>query len=102
MVELLRVVMRESFYNDFYYSLPIAGDPNDIGTMRKRCKGTHAANNLRAKTGQHDRVCANSGYVHTKSKEKIAFSMIANDYLGSYSNMLRLHEKVMIELAELQ
>ena len=101
LVELLVAVLREPFFDDFYRSLPIAGDTSDIGTMRHKCKGTPAAGNLRAKTGQHLHVCAHTGYVYTKSNKLVAFSMIANDYLGSYSQMSKLHEKIMIELAKL-
>jgi D-alanyl-D-alanine carboxypeptidase/D-alanyl-D-alanine-endopeptidase (penicillin-binding protein 4) len=101
LVELLVSIIHEPFFDDFYRSLPIAGDTTDIGTMRNKCIGTRAAGNLRAKTGQHLRVCAHSGYVFTKSNELIAFSMIANDHLGSYSQISKLHEKIMIELANL-
>jgi D-alanyl-D-alanine carboxypeptidase/D-alanyl-D-alanine-endopeptidase (penicillin-binding protein 4) len=56
---------------------------------------------VRAKTGLINRVRAHSGYVSTKSGKRLSFSMIANDYKGSYRAIDRIHEKIMIQLAEL-
>lgn len=100
-VELLEVMANKSAYQDYYNSLPIAGDSADIGGIKKLCVGSKAANNLRAKTGGHDRVRAHSGYVHNLSGELICFSMIANDYNGSSRKIDKLHEKIMIQLANL-
>ncbi len=99
--ELLNTISRETFFDTFYHSLGIAGDPNDIGYMKKMCRGTRAAKNLRAKTGTIDRIRAHSGYVHTRSGKLLCFSMIANNYLGSRRNIDKLHEKVMIAMSEL-
>ena len=99
-VNLLSAMKKKSTFNDFYNSLPIAGDSTDIGGIKKLCVGTNAANNLRAKTGGHDRVRAHSGYVHNQSGELIAFSMIAKDYKASSRKIDKLHEKIMIQLAD--
>ena len=74
---------------------------DDIGTMKTIALGTSAAGNLRAKTGNHLRVCAHTGYVYSKNGDLICFSMIANNYLNSYRKMRRRHEQLMIGLAEL-
>jgi D-alanyl-D-alanine carboxypeptidase/D-alanyl-D-alanine-endopeptidase (penicillin-binding protein 4) len=99
--ELLDAVTRESFFESYYNSLGIAGDPDDDGYMSDMCSGTSAAYNLRAKTGSINRVRAHSGYVRSKSNKLLSFSMIANEYTGSRGTVDRLHEKVMIMLAEL-
>ncbi len=99
--ELLNTTSHESFFETFYHSLGIAGDPNDIGYMKRMCRGSRAAKNLRAKTGTIDRIRAHSGYVHTQSGKLLCFSMIANDYLGSRRNIDKMHEKVMIAMSEL-
>ncbi len=101
-VDLLMVMAKKSSFPDFYNSLPIAGEPNDIGGIKKLCIGSKAAKNLRAKTGGHYRVRAHSGYVHNQSGELICFSMIANDYKGSSRKIDKLHEKIMIQLADIQ
>jgi len=99
--ELLSSVWTDTFFDSYYNSLMIAGDPNDIGYMKRMCKGTRAAKNVRAKTGSINRVRAHSGYVTTRSGKVLCFSMIANDYLGSMRSIDKLHEKIMIQLADL-
>jgi serine-type D-Ala-D-Ala carboxypeptidase/endopeptidase (penicillin-binding protein 4) len=101
-VKLLEVMAKKSCFSDYYNSLPVAGDSTDIGGIKKICVGTKAAKNLRAKTGGHSRVRAHSGYVHNQSGELICFSMIANDYKGSSRKIDKLHEKIMIQLADLK
>ena len=101
-VALLQVMAKNSSFEDYYNSLPVAGDSADIGGIKKLCVGSKAAYNLRAKTGGHNRVRAHSGYVHNQSGELICFSMIANDYKGSSRKIDKLHEKIMIYLAELK
>jgi D-alanyl-D-alanine carboxypeptidase/D-alanyl-D-alanine-endopeptidase (penicillin-binding protein 4) len=99
--EMLNSIQSESFFETYYNSLGIAGDPNDIGYMKKMGRGTLAARNVRAKTGLINRVRAHSGYVNTRSGKLLCFSMIANDYQGSYRAVDKIHEKIMILLAEL-
>jgi len=99
--ELLASLTTSPVFKVYYQSLSVAGDPQDIGYMKNMCKGTIAAKNVRAKTGLINRVRAHSGYVSTKSGEFLSFSMIANDYSGSYRAIDKVHEKIMVQLAEL-
>ena len=89
-------------FKSFYDSFPIAGIKDDSGQISHICRNTSAANNVRAKTGYISRVRAHSGYVHTKSGKLLSFSMMANDHLGRASQIDRLHEKIMVKLAELE
>jgi len=100
-VDLLEIMVNKASFQDYYNSLPVAGDSTDIGGIKRLCVGTKAAKNLRAKTGGHNRVRSHSGYVQNQSGELISFSMIANDYKGSSRKIDKLHEKIMIYLAEL-
>lgn len=102
MAQLLVVMANDIEFKSFYDSLPIAGIKDDSGHISHLCRNTSGANNVRAKTGYISRVRAHSGYVHTKSGKLLCFSMIANDHLGRPSQIDRLHEKIMIELAELE
>ena len=77
--DLLVKADAEPWREVFVRSLPIAGVD---GTLRARMKGTAAENNVRAKTGTLTSVTALSGYVTTRSGERLVFSILANNYQG--------------------
>jgi D-alanyl-D-alanine carboxypeptidase/D-alanyl-D-alanine-endopeptidase (penicillin-binding protein 4) len=64
---------------EYLGSLGIAGKD---GTVKYRFEGSDAVGRLRAKTGTLENVSALSGYVQSVGGEKLAFSMICNDYPG--------------------
>jgi D-alanyl-D-alanine carboxypeptidase/D-alanyl-D-alanine-endopeptidase (penicillin-binding protein 4) len=76
-VRLLTFMNRHRDRDVFVDALPIAGVD---GTLRNRFKGTVAAGKLRAKTGSEEGVNTLSGYVTTAGKEKLAFSIMLNNY----------------------
>ncbi|MDH7502795.1 MAG: D-alanyl-D-alanine carboxypeptidase/D-alanyl-D-alanine-endopeptidase [Verrucomicrobiota bacterium] len=82
-VALLRYMDKHPASADFRESLPIAGVD---GTLRNRMKGTPAAGNARAKTGSLSRVDALSGYVTTAAGERLAFSLMINNYSPGLSD----------------
>lgn len=83
--DLLLAAQREPWFDRWYASLPVAGNPDRFvgGTLRNRMRGTPAANNVRAKTGTLTGVTALSGYVTDADGRKLVFSMMANNYLAS-------------------
>jgi D-alanyl-D-alanine carboxypeptidase/D-alanyl-D-alanine-endopeptidase (penicillin-binding protein 4) len=76
-VTLLTFMSKHRFANVFRDALPIAGVD---GTLRNRFKSTPAENNLRAKTGSLSSAASLSGYVTTAAGEKLAFSIMVNNY----------------------
>jgi D-alanyl-D-alanine carboxypeptidase/D-alanyl-D-alanine-endopeptidase (penicillin-binding protein 4) len=76
-VQLLTFMSRHRFADVFRDALPIAGID---GTLRNRLKNTAAEKNLRAKTGSLSSAASLSGYVTTASGEKLAFSIMVNNY----------------------
>lgn len=88
-------------FEDFYNSLPVAGNPEDPGSLRNLCKGTAAAKNLRAKSGYISRVRGYTGYVDTKSGKRLAFAMLANNYTCSNRKMRDMFEQLMVAMAEI-
>ena len=76
-IALLRRMDRHRHAGVFRDSLPLAGVD---GTLRNRMKGTAAEKNVRAKTGTIRYVNALSGYVTTAVGERLAFSIMRNNY----------------------
>jgi D-alanyl-D-alanine carboxypeptidase/D-alanyl-D-alanine-endopeptidase (penicillin-binding protein 4) len=68
---------RHRYAEAFRAALPIAGVD---GTLRNRLKNTLAENNLRAKTGSLSSAASLAGYVTTAAGEKLAFSIMVNNY----------------------
>src|SRR5689334_9757368 len=76
-VQLLTFMSKHRYATVFRDALPIAGVD---GTLRNRFKGTPAENNLRAKTGSLRSAASLAGYVTTAAGEKLAFSIMVNNY----------------------
>ncbi len=80
LVALLAAMDRHPARAAFFDSLPIAGVD---GTLRRRMGGTAAAGAVRAKTGTLTHVTALSGIVTTRSGERLAFSVLTNNFPGA-------------------
>ncbi len=65
--------LRTAFRN----ALPVAGID---GTLRNRMKNTLAAGNVQAKTGTLSNATSLGGYVTTAAGERLAFSLLINNY----------------------
>jgi D-alanyl-D-alanine carboxypeptidase/D-alanyl-D-alanine-endopeptidase (penicillin-binding protein 4) len=96
-VRLLTFMARHRHADAFRESLPVAGVD---GTLRHRMKGTAASGNARAKTGTLRYVNTLSGYVTTRAGERLAFSLMLNNYDGDAARMAL--DEVVVLLAELE
>lgn len=76
-IQLLTFMNKHRYADVFRAALPIAGVD---GTLRNRMKGTPAENNVRAKTGSLSSAASLGGYVTTAAGEKLAFTVIVNNY----------------------
>ena len=76
-VQLLTFMSKHRYANVFRDALPIGGVD---GTLRNRFKGTPAENNVRAKTGSLSSAASLGGYMTTAGGEKLAFSIMVNNY----------------------
>ncbi|MFS0673410.1 D-alanyl-D-alanine carboxypeptidase/D-alanyl-D-alanine-endopeptidase [Ornithinibacillus sp. 179-J 7C1 HS] len=99
--QLLYAVQDEAWYPAFEHSLPVAGNSERLvgGTLRYRMNNTPAANNVKAKTGSLTGVSSLSGYVTAKNGQKLIFSIMVNNYLGSSSNIRSIEDAIATELA---
>jgi D-alanyl-D-alanine carboxypeptidase/D-alanyl-D-alanine-endopeptidase (penicillin-binding protein 4) len=95
--QILRMISKDKNFNSFYNSLPIAGKSGSLGGL---CDGTFAENNLRAKSGYITRARGYTGYVKTRKGELLCFSVLANNYECSPTEMKLKLEKLLIAIAE--
>ncbi len=102
MVELLALLPQKKYFDSFYNSLAIMGNPNDIGHFKNVGKGTVLENNVRIKSGVIEGVRAYSGYLKNKSGDTIVFSMIANNFNGTGGEVTSIHRKILMILANLK
>ncbi|MEV0585609.1 D-alanyl-D-alanine carboxypeptidase/D-alanyl-D-alanine-endopeptidase [Nonomuraea sp. NPDC050310] len=97
--QLLVAARGKPWFQTWYNSLPIAGDPDRLvgGTLRSRMRNTPAAGNVHAKTGSLTGVTSLSGYVTSADGEPLAFSVMLNQYLsGSPKD---IEDKIAVRLA---
>jgi D-alanyl-D-alanine carboxypeptidase/D-alanyl-D-alanine-endopeptidase (penicillin-binding protein 4) len=95
--QLLESMSRqEDVFPLFYTSLPIAGID---GTLRNRMKGTPAEGNVRAKTGTISGASSLSGYVTTADGERLAFSMLMQNFIYPTRLYQRAQDRIAALLA---
>lgn len=99
--DLLETVTKNEYFNSFFNSLAVVGDPNDIGFFKSMGRGTEIEKNAHIKSGVISGVRAYSGYLKDKKGRTIVFSLIANNFNGEGSDVSYVHKKIMIELAKL-
>lgn len=95
-IELLKFMYKSKNFEVFDASLPVAGES---GTLRSMARGQAAQGKLKAKSGSLNRVRAFSGYVDSKSGDKIAFSIIVNNYDLSTAQLNKEIEKIFNAMA---
>jgi D-alanyl-D-alanine carboxypeptidase/D-alanyl-D-alanine-endopeptidase (penicillin-binding protein 4) len=97
-VQLLTYMNRHRHRDAFRAALPLAGVE---GTLRRRMKGTAAAQNARAKTGTLRYVYTLSGYVTTRGRDELAYSLMLNNFDGEEEEARRDLDAIVVRLAEL-
>lgn len=81
---------------EFVASLPVAGHDNGVRQLRN----TRAADRLFAKTGYIASVVALSGYTWTGDDEKVAFSIMGNNWIMPRSRARRIVRDISVEIVE--
>jgi serine-type D-Ala-D-Ala carboxypeptidase/endopeptidase (penicillin-binding protein 4) len=98
-VNLLKYFYKErpELYEILYNSFPIAGID---GTLELRMRGTAAQDNVHAKTGTLTGVSSLSGYLTTKKKHLIAFSIFMQNYVDASANVRQFQDEICKILAK--
>jgi serine-type D-Ala-D-Ala carboxypeptidase/endopeptidase (penicillin-binding protein 4) len=95
--QILQQLSKDKNYTAFFNSLPVAGRS---GSLAGLCEGTCAENNLHAKSGYITRARGYAGYVKNKKGEMLCFSLLANNYECSPTQMKKKLEKILVAIAE--
>jgi D-alanyl-D-alanine carboxypeptidase/D-alanyl-D-alanine-endopeptidase (penicillin-binding protein 4) len=98
-VQALRKMYLDKNSKAFLNSLPVAGKAGSLGGL---CAGTFAENNLCAKSGYITGARGYTGYVKNRKGEMLCFSLLANNYECSPTEMKRKMENILIAIAELE
>jgi D-alanyl-D-alanine carboxypeptidase/D-alanyl-D-alanine-endopeptidase (penicillin-binding protein 4) len=96
-VQILKLMASDKNFKAFYNSLPVAGKSGSLGGL---CEGTCAENNLCAKSGYITRARGYAGYVKNKKGEMLCFSLLANNYDCTPTEMKKKLEKILVAIAE--
>jgi serine-type D-Ala-D-Ala carboxypeptidase/endopeptidase (penicillin-binding protein 4) len=78
-VTLLSFAQKQSWFEPYYASLPVAGVD---GTLEDRMKNTPAAGRIHAKTGSVEHVRTLSGFAKTPGGRRLIFSFLSNNQGG--------------------
>jgi D-alanyl-D-alanine carboxypeptidase/D-alanyl-D-alanine-endopeptidase (penicillin-binding protein 4) len=81
----------------FLATLPVGAHD---GTLETRMRGTILDGRVQAKTGTISNMRALSGYLETKSGERIVFSIIANHFTAANADIDGIVEKALARVAE--
>lgn len=83
--------MKETYFKDFFDSLPIAGQ---TGTLKRSFMGD-AYGQIFAKTGTLNRVKTLAGYIKTRTGKILTFSLLINNYSGSVDQVKKRMEQLL-------
>jgi len=81
----LVAIQDEPWFEQWYAALPIAGVAEHLvgGTLAARMLNTAAAGNLHGKTGTLTSASVLTGYVTTRSGERLVFDVVESGFIGS-------------------
>lgn len=94
---LMVVYKNNKIRSDFISSLAIAGED---GTLKSRLKVAGLQGNVKAKTGTLNDVSSLSGFMETKAKNMLAFTIMVNGAAAGNGNFFRMQQEILSELYE--
>jgi serine-type D-Ala-D-Ala carboxypeptidase/endopeptidase (penicillin-binding protein 4) len=97
LVSILNEIKSEKYFPVFEKSLPVAGVSGGMASM---LKGSIAEKNLKAKTGNMEKIKSYAGYVKNAGDKEVAFAIIVNNYSCSNALLKQKLEKLMLLIAQ--
>jgi D-alanyl-D-alanine carboxypeptidase/D-alanyl-D-alanine-endopeptidase (penicillin-binding protein 4) len=98
--ETLVTILRRSYdpagTSPWMQAFPIAGRD---GSLENRMKGTAAEGNAIAKSGTMSNIRTLAGYVTTADGEPLAFAIMANNFEGPASAVIKTIDALVVRLA---
>jgi len=91
-VKFLAHIMDKSYFQQYFNSLPIAGN---TGTLRRMFLNKQANGKIFAKTGTLRRIKTLAGYIVTEKGKTLTFSLMINNYNGTESQIKRKMEQIL-------
>ncbi|HAH30991.1 MAG TPA: D-alanyl-D-alanine carboxypeptidase/D-alanyl-D-alanine-endopeptidase [Elusimicrobia bacterium] len=98
--DLLCAVSRNKYFGAFRDTLVFPADPEATGHIKRMGDDTYLAKGLRIKSGSLSGVRAYTGYLQTKKGRNLAFTFIINNYSADPGVIDKLHEDLLVELAD--
>ncbi len=98
--DLLCAVSKKKYYEAFRDTLVFPSDPEASGHVRRMGRDTYLAEGLRIKSGSLPGVRSYTGYLRTKKGRTLAFTFIINNYSVEPAELDRVHEALLMELAD--
>ncbi|MBQ3581153.1 MAG: D-alanyl-D-alanine carboxypeptidase/D-alanyl-D-alanine-endopeptidase [Bacteroidales bacterium] len=99
MCRFLRHVARRPIYSDFSKTLAKVGESGTAKNMLPKLPANVA---MKIKSGSMDGVKSYAGYITTAKGELLCFSIIANNFTCSPSQVQAQLEKIMMQMATMQ
>ena len=98
LVTRLLAYLNQGHYREEWFSLlPVGGED---GTLEHRLCCVSEAGSIHAKTGSLSRALALSGYAESKSRGRLAFSILVNDFSAPSSEVRAWIDKIATALLE--
>ncbi|MBI5881565.1 MAG: D-alanyl-D-alanine carboxypeptidase/D-alanyl-D-alanine-endopeptidase [Elusimicrobia bacterium] len=100
MTDLLVFMSKSPVFADYQESLACPGDPEGFGHIKEFGKKTVLEKSLRIKSGSLSGARSYSGYLRNKAGRLLAFTFIVNNYSCPPSQIEKIHEDLLLALAE--
>ena len=98
--DLLCSVSKKKYFEAFRNTLAFPADPEATGHVKRMGRDTYLASGLRIKSGSLTGVRAYTGYLKTKKGSNLAFAFIINNYSADPAEIDKIHEDLLVELAD--